>query len=407
MDRAAIPITRKLLAGAGGWSALKSAEELKKAGRVSDAEYEPPLLSGMVREGNRNLRSGLRVRSASDIENLCTCRESREWGTICAHALAVGLAYIERESAEITVAPIVEPLTKSEPNFVEIGTANATPVALYFILPPQFESAWTKQQIMIVIEAELGGKRTMLSALSASEVYGCDTFDLVAIDGLTQLAGSGELLAPMRILSREDFLRLLHSLGGHSRVTFGKSISAEISQTPYRPKILLKRHSEDEVILRLAKTENELLLTDRTQAWSKNGNRFTPCVEGLSAEFLALADGQITLRGERALRFLAFDAPRLGNWFEVEVADGLILPEIQKASPQFALEVEGSMHELHAELQYRYADDAAGTLPRGNETSLHRDPRNPNIILLPDFDGEAAAVHRLESSASRQRTKNS
>ena len=356
----------------------------------------------MVREGNRNLRSGLRVKSSSDVENLCTCRESREWGTICAHALAVGLAYIERLAMEARPLPSPAPTiaatpAKSGTNFVEIGTADATPVALHFILPPQFESTWARQQIMIVIEAELGGKRTMLSALSTSEVYGCDTFDLVAIDGLTQLAGTGELLAAMRILSREDFLRLLHSLRGHPRVTFGKSIPVEISQTPYRPKVLLQRGGGDEIILRLAKTENEQLLAGQTEAWSKNENRFTPCVEGLPAEFLALADGPLTLRGERALRFLAFDAPRLENWFEVEIAEGLVLPELQKASPQFTLNVEGSMRELRAQLQCRYAEGAAENLPRAPDTSFHRNAKDPNVIFLRDFEAEAAAVRRLES----------
>jgi len=89
------PITQKLLVNAGGWPAMKLAQQLQKAGRVFEADYRPPLLSGLVREGNRNLRSGLRVESASDVENLCTCRESQEWGKICPHALAVGLAYIE------------------------------------------------------------------------------------------------------------------------------------------------------------------------------------------------------------------------------------------------------------------------------------------------------------------------
>jgi len=397
VDRAAIPITRKLLAGAGGWPALKGAEELKKAGRVSDAEYKPPLLSGMVREGNRNLRSGLRVRSASDVENLCTCRESREWGTICAHALAVGLAYIDRASVEIAAEPVVQQLTKLEPNFVEIGSADAVPIALHFILPPQFESAWTKKQIMIVIEAELGGKRAILSALSASEIYACDTFDLVVIDALRQTAGSEELLAAMRILSREDFLRLLHSLGGHPRVTFGKSIHAEISPKPNRPNVLLEQNSAGEIILRLAKMEKAQLLVGQTEAWSKNGNRFTPCVEGLPTEFLALADAPLILRHESALRFLAFDAPRLGNWFEVEIADGLVLPELQKDTAQFTLNIEGSMRELRAELQFRYADGAAGTLPQATRDSLHWDPKHPNVVLLPDIDAETAAVQRLES----------
>ena len=63
MDSAAIPITEKLLSGAGGWQAMKAARELVKAGRVSGATYEPPLLAGEVREGQKTYRAGLRIRT--------------------------------------------------------------------------------------------------------------------------------------------------------------------------------------------------------------------------------------------------------------------------------------------------------------------------------------------------------
>jgi hypothetical protein len=65
----AIPITEKLLLNAGGWQAMKPARELLKSGRVSEAKYEPPLLSGYVREGAKTYRSGLRIKSALDVEN--------------------------------------------------------------------------------------------------------------------------------------------------------------------------------------------------------------------------------------------------------------------------------------------------------------------------------------------------
>ncbi len=64
----AIPITEKLLLNAGGWQAMKPARELLKGGRVSEAKYEP-LLSGYVREGAKNYRSGLRIKSALHVEN--------------------------------------------------------------------------------------------------------------------------------------------------------------------------------------------------------------------------------------------------------------------------------------------------------------------------------------------------
>jgi hypothetical protein len=81
-----IPITEKLLLNAGGWQAMKPARELLKSGRVSEAKYEAPLLSGYVREGAKNYRSGLRIKSAIDVENLCSCWESRSAGKICAHS---------------------------------------------------------------------------------------------------------------------------------------------------------------------------------------------------------------------------------------------------------------------------------------------------------------------------------
>src|SRR5437868_6722585 len=89
-----ISITEKVLSGAGGWQAMKAGRELFNAGRVLSANYEPPLLAGQVRDGQKTYRAGLRIRTPTDVENICTCRESREWGKVCAHLLAVGLAWL-------------------------------------------------------------------------------------------------------------------------------------------------------------------------------------------------------------------------------------------------------------------------------------------------------------------------
>ncbi len=239
VSNAAIPITQKLLVNAGGWPAMKRAQQLHQAGRASEASYEPPLLSGMVRDGLRTLRSGLRVKTFSDVENLCTCRESREWGKICAHSLAVGLAYIERGKEEtsargraVSSAPAATPEWSRPapgPKFVEIGAEeNAAPIALHFILPPNFESAWSKGQIMLVTEIERAGQRAMPTTLSPNETYACDNHDLAALGVL-------DVPVAMRMFTREEFLRLLGSLRGHPRVAFGKTKTARIVTEAYRP----------------------------------------------------------------------------------------------------------------------------------------------------------------------------
>lgn len=104
-----IAVTEKLLINAGGWPAMKKARDLIQAGRVTEPRYEPPLLTGFVREG-KSYKSGLRIKSAADIENLCTCWESRSSGKICGHSVAVGLAFLRPLPATLPEAPQTEEL---------------------------------------------------------------------------------------------------------------------------------------------------------------------------------------------------------------------------------------------------------------------------------------------------------
>ena len=62
VDSAVVSITEKLLSGAGGWQAMKTARDIMKAGRASGATYKASLLSGEVREGQKTYRAGLRIR---------------------------------------------------------------------------------------------------------------------------------------------------------------------------------------------------------------------------------------------------------------------------------------------------------------------------------------------------------
>ena len=88
-----------LLVPSCGWQAMKPARELQRRGRASEAKCEPPLLSGYVREGGKNYRSGLRIKNAINVENICNCWESCSSRKICAHSVTVGLAYLNPPTA--------------------------------------------------------------------------------------------------------------------------------------------------------------------------------------------------------------------------------------------------------------------------------------------------------------------
>ena len=86
---AAIQITERFLMDTGGWQAMRHAKALVQMGRVVSFAYSPPVLRGLVREGETEYRAGLKIRGYTDVENLCSCRESREWGAICAGHLKI------------------------------------------------------------------------------------------------------------------------------------------------------------------------------------------------------------------------------------------------------------------------------------------------------------------------------
>ena len=222
---------------------MKPARELLKSGRVSEAKYEPPLLSGYVREGAKNYRSGLRIKSAIDVENLCSCWESRSAGKICAHSVAVGLGYLNPPAA-VVAAPNepTMPEAPAGPRFVAADSADAALTTLHVILPPNFAGAWQKGQIMIVVEAEVSRNRTLVSALPKKNTFAVDGADLVLIEGLRAVPAIFE--SGMAILSRDAFLRLLLALQNHPRITFGKATRATISSAALRPELLVESRGE-------------------------------------------------------------------------------------------------------------------------------------------------------------------
>ena len=90
-----VELTESFLAKIGGWEAVKIARHLLAEGKVLSSNYTPPILKGVVQEGTTTYRSGLVLKSGIDLENLCSCRASRDWGTICAHSVAVGLHHLK------------------------------------------------------------------------------------------------------------------------------------------------------------------------------------------------------------------------------------------------------------------------------------------------------------------------
>jgi superfamily II DNA or RNA helicase len=389
VDPTVVLISEKLLSGAGGWQTMKAARELVKAGCVSAATYEPPLLAGEVRDGQKNYRAGLRIRTAGEIENICTCREARAWGKICAHSIAVGLAYLAPAlAAESALSSEVAPGVNAR--FVSLGETDARPITLYFILPPNFRAAWTKQQVMVCVEAELEGRRLMLNALPPGERFGCDNFDLSAINSL------GAEVAGVDILSAAAFLRWLPGLRGHPRLSFGKSKQGRVSPEIYRPKIILQR-AGDSFELVTKPGEDETLLTAGAQAWLLRGTAFIEIGSNLPSRLTSVLCAALRLTSKRADEFFALELLLWRDVADVQLPSEISLPCVEEAQPAFSLQLEGSLQHLRARLRCHYGERPAFS-PMSEPENLFvlRDATDANRLLVRNLAPEEEAVMRLE-----------
>lgn len=109
METGGVQLSEILLARLAGWDAVKQARGLVAADRVTASDWQPPKLSGTVQEGGATYRAGLVIRSASDADNLCPCRISRQRGLICAHSVALGLHFLKKQSPPAATPKPVEP----------------------------------------------------------------------------------------------------------------------------------------------------------------------------------------------------------------------------------------------------------------------------------------------------------
>jgi superfamily II DNA or RNA helicase len=393
-----IPITERFLSDTGGWQALKQARALHDMGRVLAANYEPPLLQGRIREGEQELRSGLKILSQSNVENLCTCRESRRNGMICAHALAIGLEIIKpRPVAAAPVAPVTPPapaIPEPVPGS-KFSLDEGEPVEICVILPPNFIGAWEKGGIMLVIEAVSGGRRVLLSALDPSRTYRGTARELELIERLRSLNNGS--LPGMATLSREALLRLLPFLSQHPKITFGKGAAATVTSDPIRVPLRVVPQADGSLRLRAEIPADGRVLLAGEQPWLFQGATLSPLAPGLPVVYQELLNKEIVLPASHAAPFIERELPVLRAAFIVEMPEGFApaapIAGPPSEGPRFVLLLEGSLNHLTAKLDARYGDRTFRLeAPRFSSRAPGAPPTRRNGAA------EAAALEQLQKA---------
>ena len=423
---ASVHLTEKLLINAGGWDAIRHARALRETGRVSGTHWSPPMLQGFVREGEKELRSGLKILSASNVENICTCRASREYGTICAHSLAVGLAVVAGQASSggttvsadrspTPVSPGKLPVSAAPPPPAPSLPVHADPGAearLHVILAPDLFAAWNKGQLLFGLELAVGARRGMFGAAGLNPTTALLPDDFEIVEHLAKLTGT--VPGGMSFVNRAQFLELLALLANHSRLTLGKTGKLAVSADPLRPLLRATTQADGTLELAVKLPEGSRVLSADGRAYllrpGASQTTVQPLAPGLPAAYHSLFETTTRrLPENQAAAFLSLEWPKLEPFFDLRAdpIPGLAAPAGQAATvaavepgqPQWVLSLEGSLHQLGARLQAVYPNKriiSLGTTPE-RETFTYPAPGAHGTLHTRNQPAERAAIGRLIS----------
>src|SRR5580658_9245100 len=341
-----------LLAKLAGWEVVKQARGLVASGRVLSSEWQPPHLRGAVQEGSATYRAGLVIRSASDADNLCPCRDSRQRGLICAHSVAAGLHFLKGPVAAPapTATPQPTPPPPKAPGLLRAPPSQAgEPLELFLILPPNFAAAAARGKVMLYIEGKWRKGRCPLDALPLDTPFSLDDHDAALLDALEEINHGGK--PSMVLLESRPLTEILPRLSGHPRVTLGKSQPVQIVPEPPGLPVRARLETSGEIVLSLAGPMPGCVLAGAAP-WIFTGTTLQPL--GLAAGLADLAQGPVRIARARVPAFLNLDWPRLARQGGVEADFALEDFELEPAAPEFKLHLAGGLAVLQAKLDCSY-----------------------------------------------------
>lgn len=371
-------------------------------GQVISSNWSPPLLRGVVQAGTISFRGSMVINTEIDIENLCTCREAREWGKICAHSVAVGLHWLRGQKAATTPVPDragasgIQTKTPTKKPASLQRNAEGEPAELFIILPPNLNQAAERGKVMLVLEAKWGGGRCPLNALPKGRAYAFSSQENLLIDWIEELA-IGETPSIIQ-LDTKDFGTLLPLLVENENITFGKTTEATVTKTPLKLPLRATLEPNGEIVLSLKAKPGEFVIIGD---WVCRNYTFQPL--GLPPEAKDIFKSPVRITRAQVPQFLGQHWPKLQSDGGVEANFKLDDFTLEPQAPRFLLELKGGLAQLSALLQCAYGLRIMSVGITGADESVWLpDPDVSTRYSTRDINAERQALARLQRSGFSQ-----
>jgi superfamily II DNA or RNA helicase len=388
-------ITEKWLGEIGGWQVMKAARGLADAGMASVSSAEDGLIRGVAGGGKMKFTTGLKIRSRSDVENLCTCPHARRSGQMCEHALAVALM-----QARAKAVP-THPSGKSATGTAATNTSNrpaeqskgttAAPIPLLATVPGRF---W-----IYLPEAILQGQ--------AREPFGVFVKFEPGGDGETSafagwLAAQG-IKQPQSLplsLRGEALAAFLATLADHPRVFAGKPNGKEarlqVAAEPVRLPLVVESAPGSLVRLRAGGGSHKPVwgawwLCTETQVLFRQPSEQPE----LTVLALELGSKQVS----KPLHWLVEHGERLAECFQLELrGEGLQRFHVSPVPCEFEIHLDGSLQQLEMRVWASYGKCrwSVGLEPLKTSTFPIQDENCEFIFYVQNRNEESAFLRSLE-----------
>lgn len=397
---AVVELTSALFAEMAGWQVMKQAREIVAAGRVLDSEWNPPILRGTVQIGTGVTRSGLVLKSKSDVENICPCRDSREKGIICAHAVALGLHILEKaQRATTSAAPQANspqppaqaaraqtPVRKGKALLRASDGEEGDDLEVSVILPPNLPDAIVRGNIMLYVEGSWVRGRVPLNSLPFDRKFAFTSEDARLLDELERL-GDGDTPGLLR-LNADQFAGVLSAAVDHPRITIGKAQKVSVQAEPARLAITADLQTNGEIVLQSAGLAGQVF--GAKNAWVLKGNVLQPLRLPEGCE--ALMRGPVRISRNDVPLFVSQSLPPLESVSDVKRNFAPEDFELVDGQPRFRLQLTGGIAMLQAKIECWYGDREVNGVA---ESFWIPDPADPKRYVARNPALEQDALMRL------------
>ena len=398
-------ITEPFLAKSAGWEAMKTARQYLKSGAVLAAEWKAPRASGLIQAGSMQYQAGLVFESDFDIENLCTCRESRQYGTLCAHSVAIALATLHPDAirSEDTAASRKPPAPSRNSSIPEqeapdpwfkYDPASTTNLSLRFILAPNSVRQMQPHAVAVMLEGSTDGAFKPLNTFPRNQAFNLIESDRHLLKLLEEQADGKPV--PMIQMKTEAFCDFLNLLQGSDQLMLGRSDHIKVSNQAWIPPMEIKLTDEGCLSITCdgSSMPQGLFMGQPGYIWAEN--HFQPM--GLPTTLMPAFQAPMTVPRIQ-VPFILHQLDLLPDSERIHIHFSLNDFKIVSVEPEIQLFMEGGLARLDARLKAAYGDQIFPLSVQTSPTDFCApDPTDHMRYILRNPGAEQSALDELRRS---------